>query len=332
MTTGTPTADGSPTLAGSSAAADLAPISQAAGYLAARSVEEAVAAMAAGARPVAGGTDLVVGSRQGKTPLPAALVGIHRIPGLATIEPLDGGALRIGALVTHAALLEHADIRERWTGLADAAAIVGSHATRANGTLGGNVMNASPAMDTGAPLLCHGAVAVLVGPGGTRRLHLDHLWTGPGQVAAGPDELLVGIDLPGPTDSPAARSGSGYVRLQYRRQMEIAIVGAAAVVELTGDTVSAARIAITALAPTIQRVPDAEAALVGTDGGDLAARAAADLAAAATRPISDVRGSAAYRTAMAAVVARRAIAVAVLRAREGAAAVTVPASDSTFGS
>ena len=302
----------------------------AASYLTATSVDEAVAAMAAGARPIAGGTDLVVGARHGKAPLPAALVGVHRVPGLSGITaPADGG-LSIGALVTHASIVTHPTVLAGFTGLADASAIVGSHATRANGTLGGNVMNASPAMDTGAPLLCHGAVAVLHGPDGVRRVALDELWTAPGRVSAAPSELLVAIELP----APQAGTGSAYVRLQYRRQMEIAIVGAGAVVTVTGGVVTQARIAIAALAPVIHRVPEAEAALVGsqvgTDAGAAAVVAAGRLAAEASRPISDVRGSADYRRAMAAVITRRAIAAALARAAGGA--IAVPASDSTYGS
>jgi len=301
-----------------------------ASYLTAHSVQEAVAALAAGARPVAGGTDLVVGARNGKAPLPVSLVGIHQIPGLAGIEGLADGVLRLGALASHEAILAHPGVLTRFTGLADACAIVGSHATRANGTIGGNVMNASPAMDTGAPLLCHGAVAVLHGPDGVRRVALDELWTAPGRVSAAPSELLVAIELP----VPQAGTGSAYVRLQYRRQMEIAIVGAGAVVTVTGGVVTQARIAIAALAPVIHRVPEAEAALVGsqvgTDAGAAAVVAAGRLAAEASRPISDVRGSADYRRAMAAVITRRAIAAALARAAGGA--IAVPASDSTYGS
>ncbi|MBI4943309.1 MAG: FAD binding domain-containing protein [Actinobacteria bacterium] len=298
-------------------------------YVEARDVATAVAAMSAGARPIAGGTDLVVGARHGKAPLPAALVGIHRIPGLGDVAPTDGGGLRIGALVTHATLMADPTVLASYPGLADASAIVGSHATRANGTLGGNVMNSSPAMDTGAPLLCHGGVAVLVGPVGERRVALADLWTGPGRSTAAPDELLVAVELDALPAGGA--SGSSYVRLQYRRQMEIAIVGAGAVVTLGADgTVTGAKVAITALAPVIHRVAESEAALVGTDGGFEAAKAAGAAAAAAARPISDVRGSADYRRAMAAVITRRAVLTAVRRAR--GESVPVPASDTTFGS
>ena len=97
--------------------------------------------------------------------------------------------------------------------------------------------------------------------------------------------------------------------------MEIAIVGATAVVVVDGGTVTDARIAMTALAPTIRRVPEAEAALGGSDGGEAAIAAASAAVSAAARPISDVRGSADYRRAMAAVIASRVIGTAIARAR-----------------
>ena len=186
-------------------------------------------------------------------------------------------------------------------------------------------MNASPAMDTGGPLLCLGATVRLRSATGERTLGLEELWTGPGQTVATPQELLTAVQVP----LPASGTGSAYVRLEYRRQMEIAVVGATAVVTIEGDRVTDARIAITALAPTIRRVPEAEAALAGTDGGAEAIAAAAEAAASAATPISDVRGSAAYRTAMAEVITRRAISAALTRARGGS--VPIPASPAMHG-
>ena len=140
---------------------------------------------------------------------------------------------------------------------------------------------------------------------------MAELWTGPGTTAADASELLVRLDLP----APGPTTGSAYVRLEYRRQMEIAVVGATAVVTVVAGTITDARVAITALAPTIRRVSAAETALTGTDGGDEAIAAAAATTAAAASPISDVRGSAEYRSAMAYVIARRAIVAALARAR-----------------
>ena len=294
-------------------------------FASAATLEDALDALGSGARPVAGGTDLVVGARQGKAPLPEAIVAIDRIDTLGGIVEVDGG-LRLGALVTHDEIVANRVVRERFTALADASAIVGSHATRAHGTIGGNVINASPAMDTGGPLLCFGASADLRSASGERALPLEEIWTGPGETAADPRELLVRVDVP----APAPTTGSAYVRLEYRRQMEIAVVGVTAVVRLDAGSVSDARVAITALAPTIRRVAEAEAALIGSDGGEEAIGAAARAAASGSSPITDVRSSAEYRSAMANVIARRAIVVALARAR--GEHVPIPASASTYTS
>jgi carbon-monoxide dehydrogenase medium subunit len=111
--------------------------------------------------------------------------------------------------------------------------------------------------------------------------------------------------------------------------MEIAIVGATAAVTLDGPEITSARVAITALAPTIRRVPEAEAALVGTDGGAEAVAAAAQAASDASRPISDVRGTEAYRRAMAAVITRRAVTAAIARAN--GTTIPIPASPALHG-
>ena len=293
-------------------------------FTAAASVDDVLAAMAEGARPVAGGTDLVVGSRQGKAPLPESIVAIHRIAELGGVVAASSG-LRLGALATHDEIVASADVRERFTALADASAIVGSHATRAQGTIGGNVMNASPAMETGGPLICFGGTATLRSLGSERVVALEDLFAGPGRTVAETGELLTAVNVPPQPE----RTGSCYLRLEYRRQMEIAVVGATAVVSLEDDRVSRARIAITALAPTIRRVPEAEAALVGSDGGDEAVEAAAAAVAAASLPISDVRASERYRRAMAAVIAGRAIRAALGRAR--GEQVPAPASPALHG-
>jgi CO/xanthine dehydrogenase FAD-binding subunit len=277
----------------------------------ASTIEEAVQKLGTGARPIAGGTDLVVGARQGKAPLPQSLIAIHRLQELRGVREGEEGSLRIGALVTHAELAAHPLVRSRLTALADACAIVGSHATRAFGTIGGNLMNSSPAMETGGPLLCLDSTVTLRSVAGARVLAIDELLAGPGRTTAAPSELLEEVRVPSMRES----TGSAYVRLEYRRQMEIAVVGATAVVRVEAGQVTHARVAITALAPTIRRVHEAEAALLGTDGGSEPIGRAAQAVAAASKPISDVRATADYRSAMAAVIGRRAIEAALARAR-----------------
>ena len=115
-------------------------------------------------------------------------------------------------------------------------------------------------METGAPLVVFGAEVELRSSGGSRTVAIESLWSGPGRTTAAPGEMVTGVRVPGPADG----SGSAYVRLEFRRSMEIAVVGAAALVTLAGDgTVADARVALTAVAPTIVRSPAAEAALRG---------------------------------------------------------------------
>ena len=251
------------------------------------------------ARPVAGGSDLVVAARQGRAALPESIVAIDRIAELARHE-IGAHALVLGALVSHEWLAGSAEVRASWTAVADASAIVGSPSTRGTGTIGGNLMNASPAAETTGPLIVLGASATLQASGGaSRTVAVAELATGPGRTIAAPGELLTTISVP----RPAAGSGSAYIRLEYRRAMEIAVVGAAA------------RVALTSVASTVVRAPAAEAVLVGGVADPATFRVAAEAAAGAASPIDDVRASADYRRAMLVVVVARTLAAAAARAR-----------------
>lgn len=281
------------------------------GFLAATTVAEAVAAKAAGATVVAGGSDLVVGARQGKSPLPDNLVSIDRVEEMSSIAATDDGGLRIGAVVTHAQIINNPTIVADYTALADGSALVGSPSTRNVGTLGGNVMNGSPAMDTGAPLVVMGATFELQSPGGSRVVSPTELWTGPGHTSAADDELLTACLLP-PND---ANSGTAYVRLEYRRAMEIAVVGAAAFVTVDPDgALTDLRVALTAVAPTIISV-DGLNELVGQPADAALLEQVAERAGATATPISDLRAGDRYRRHTVGVMAKRAIAAAAARAQ-----------------
>jgi len=276
-------------------------------------VDEALTALAdlgPDAGIVAGGTDIVVGARSGKKPLPQALVAIHRVSELEGIA--NGSGLRLGALVTHGQLETSELVRSRWSALSDAAALVGSPATRHVGTIGGNLCNASPAAEAASPLLVYGATVSLRSAAGSRTLPVSELILGPAKTALAPGEILTEVSVP----SPPARSGSAYVRLEYRQTMEIAVVGAAAFVALDGSgRVADAKVALTAVAPTCVRASAVEEALRGGEPSADSLAAAAALAAESARPIDDVRASAAYRSGMVPVIVRRALERAVERAR-----------------
>ena len=152
-------------------------------YLEPTNLEQARSMLAAnqGLRIVAGGTDLVVAARSGKASLPERLMAIHRLKELSGIHPDQGRGLRIGALTTHGDLEISDMVRDSWTALSDASALVGSPATRHVGTVGGNICNASPAMELGSPLLVFDAGVELASAEGVRSVPFSSFVTGPGR-------------------------------------------------------------------------------------------------------------------------------------------------------
>jgi CO/xanthine dehydrogenase FAD-binding subunit len=289
----------------------------------------AVLASDSEARTLAGGTDLVVGARQGRRALPSSLVQIDRLAELDR-QYVEDGTLVLGALTSHAWLASAHDVRYGWTALADASAIVGSPATRRTATLGGNLMNASPAAETVGPLVVFGAVSTLRSAAGSREVAVAELATGPGRTVARSDELLTEVRVP----ALPVRSGSAYIRLEYRAAMEIAVVGATAAITLDGPANADARIVdamvtLTAVAPTIVRAASAEALLLGRAPDRAAFRDAGAAAARSASPITDVRASADYRRAMIRIVVARALAAACGRA--AGVTIPIPASRWAYG-
>jgi CO/xanthine dehydrogenase FAD-binding subunit len=261
-----------------------------------------------------GGTDLIVGARSGKRPLPESILAIHRLSELRGIESSAAGGLKIGALTTHGDLEASVEVVRSWSALADAAALVGSPATRHLGTVGGNLCNASPAMELGSPLLVFDAWVELAAEGRKRRVPLGEFVLGPGRTSAATGELLTAVRLPRPPKR--LPTGSAYQRLEYRRAMEIAVVGAAALIAVDRrGRIQLARIALTAVAPTCIRASAAEELMLGKRADDQLVEEASRAAADAARPIDDVRASAAYRREMVAVIASRTITKAIARAR-----------------
>ncbi|MBW2282956.1 MAG: xanthine dehydrogenase family protein subunit M [Deltaproteobacteria bacterium] len=282
-------------------------------YEAPRSVQEAVALLAAdaGAKVLAGGTDLLVQMRTGAG-APAAFVDIKRIPELMRIE-VDGHGLRCGAAVPAAEICEHPTIRSLWPGLVEATDLIGSTQIQGRATWCGNLCNASPAADTVPALIAARAQVVITGPTGERTLAVEEVCTAPGRTVRANDELVTEFRVP----SPAPRSSDAYLRLIPRSEMDIAVVGAGVSMTVdAGGIVTAARVALGAVAPTVLVVDGAARALVGSTLDDSALSAAAAAASEAANPIDDKRGTAAYRKQVAGVLTKRAARIAYERARE----------------
>jgi len=282
-------------------------------FIAPATLAEAVAAMAGaggGARALAGGTDLMAQMRAGRLQ-PGLIVDLKRIPELLGVRA-DGGGFIIGAATPCAVLGEHSALTRAWPGVVEAACLIGSTQVQGRASLGGNLCNASPAADSVPALVAAGASCLIAGPGQPREVPVETLQSGPGRHSLQPGELLVAIRLP----ARPAHSGDAYLRLIPRTEMDIAVVGAAVSLTLDGQgLVSAARVALGAVAPTTLRVDEAADALIGTRLDEPALVRLESAARAACRPIDDKRGTADYRTKVAGVLARRAALIAYERAR-----------------
>ncbi len=282
-------------------------------YEAPTTVADAVRLMQAdpAARPLAGGTDLLVQYHTGLR-RPSAFIDLKRIPELVGIA-IDGEGMRLGAATMAAEICEDPEAARLWPGLVEAVGLLGSTQIQGRATVGGNLCNGSPAADTTCSLLVNRARAVIAGPEGEREVDVEDFVTGPGQTVLGPGEVLVALLLP----RPAPRTADAYLRLIPRSEMDIAAAGAGASLTLDEDgTCTAARVAIGAVAPRAVLVPAAAEALVGTTVDDAACVRAGEAASAAARPIDDKRGSAAYRKTVVGVLTRRAAAIAAARARQ----------------
>ncbi len=267
------------------------------------------------ARPLAGGTDLVVQMKENATKFaaPAHIVSLLRVPELGGIEFSESEGLRIGAGATMAQVADSPIIRERYRAIAEGAALVGSIQTMNMATVGGNLCNAAPSADIAPPLLAFEAEAVIVGPSGRRKLALEEFFLGPGKTALAADELLAEVRVP----SPPPGTGSAYDRHTPRKQMDIAVVGVAAALTMAGERIERARVALGAVAPTPVRAPQAEAALEGQAPSDEQFARGAEVSAAECSPIADVRGSAEFRRHIVRVMTERMLREALDRARSG---------------
>lgn len=276
------------------------------------------AAIAAGAggvtRYLAGGTDVLVQLRAGMV-TPDDLIDLKAIPGTdAVLREADGG-WRIGVAVPGAALRAHDALRADWPGVVEGMNLVGSTQVQGRATLAGNLCNGSPAADSVPGLVAAGALAEVTGPAGVRQIAVEAIPAGPGRTVLAPGEIVSAILLP----PRGAGGGDAYRRFIPRTEMDIAVVGCAVNLRVADGRVTEARVALGAVAPTVILVPEAAEAIIGTTLDAATLDSLADLASSAARPITDKRGTAAFRTQVAGVLARRVALAAFIRATGGQA-------------
>lgn len=280
-------------------------------YLKAENLPHAVELLgqqAGRAKLLAGGTDLIVDMRE-RRQTPQALIDISMVRELQAVA-LDDRSVQIGAGVTIAELLAHPAVKAELQALWEACIWFADLLTRNKATIGGNIANASPGADLVVPLLALEASVILVSKGGERTLALHDFLQGPRRTAMKPGELLTEVVVP-----RRMIPGQRYEKLGLKHGGAIAVVSVATLMAAEDGRCGRVRIALGAVAPKPFRAREAERALEGQFfSPDLAGRAA-DLAAEASSPITDVRGSAEYRRAMVKVLVRRGLLGAWQQAR-----------------
>lgn len=273
-------------------------------YIAPQSLGEALETLGKqtkGTHVIAGGTDLVPRMRS-RMVEPTLLVDL-RLLSLDGIEMLDKW-IRIGASTTHTDILESDLLAEHCYALVEATKEIAGPPVRNRGTIGGNLVNASPAADLAPPLLVYDAIVVLAKANSEREISLSEFFTAPGETVLAPGEIMTEVRIP----IIPPKTASSFIKLGKRKAMAISVVSVAA--RLTLDDVgkiSHARIALGSVAPTPLQAVKAEGVLEGLTPSEAIFAEAGQVASTESSPISDIRASGEYRKKMVAVLTRRAL-------------------------
>jgi carbon-monoxide dehydrogenase medium subunit len=276
-------------------------------YRRATSLDDALKAIASGdAKVLAGGMSLLPLMKL-RLAAPATLVDIGRLTELKGVRKLDDGRIAIGALTTYAELMDSP--ARHYALLRDAVPNIGDVQVRNRGTVGGSIAHADPASDLPACLLALDAELVARSSSGERTMPVDGFLQGAFTTGLQPDEILTEIRLPGPRDD----AGSAYVSLQNPAS-GYAMVGVAAVV-FSGDGggIATANVALTGVSDIAYRAQAVESALAGSDGSSAVISAAGEHATDGVIVNEDIHADRDYRSHMAVIYTRRAIAAALAR-------------------
>lgn len=259
------------------------------------------------ARIIAGGTDMLIELERGLRPEVDTLVDISRVPGLDSIRRDEDDVIHLGPLVTHNQCVDSEWILRYARPLAQACWEVGAPQIRNRGTVAGNLITASPANDTITPLIALEAAVTLRSVRGERTVPLSAFYTGVRGTVMAPDEIMTDIAFRGLRPDERGM----FIKVGLRKVQAISVVNVVVLLKLAeneaGYQAQAARIALGAVAPTIIRASEAEAYLESRLMDEAALVEIAALAAAAARPIDDIRGPAEYRSEMVRVATLRAL-------------------------
>jgi carbon-monoxide dehydrogenase medium subunit len=257
-------------------------------------------AESAGARLIAGGTDLLVQMKKRRDPGPPALISLRGIEELRRIDA--DKSIRIGSCAPLDEVARHPKVKEWFTALAHSIDVLGSRQIRNVATLGGNLCNASPGADTAPPLLVYGAHIEVRAVGGTRSIPVDEFFVGPGQTSLGPGEIVSAVVI----DRPSTYTRSVFVR-KGRVMMDLAIASLAVLFEMDGGICRGARVAAGAVAPVPLRLKRVEALMEGSSLDDATLSRAQALAGVEISPITDLRSTEEYRRDLIGVFLGRAV-------------------------
>jgi carbon-monoxide dehydrogenase medium subunit len=240
---------------------------------------------------------------------PGHLVDVNRIPELSGISESDGW-LRIKAVSRHAEIARSEVVKATYPAMATAAPLIADPIVRNMGTMAGSLAHGDPAGDWGSVMLAMGGQVVAASTAGERVIAVDDLLVSNFNTSLRPDELITEVRVP----SPAPRSGGTYLKLE-RKVGDFATVGVAVHLTLDDGHIAGAGIGLTSVGPRNIKAAEAEAALAGAEPTEEAFAEAARLAAGAAQPVTDVRGSAAYKRHVVEVFVRRGLARALEIAR-----------------
>ena len=281
------------------------------------SIDEAVKTLASNGdnvRILAGGTDMLVQMRAGRRTAPL-VVDIKGIPELNAVSYDASKGLTLGAAVPCYKIYQDKTLSEAYPGLMDSASLIGGIQIQGRASIGGNICNAAPSGDAIPAVIALGGVCNVAGPNGNREILVEDFCTAPGQNALQNGELLVSISIP----APQANSGASYLRFIPRNEMDIAVagVGSSVVLDSSGQNFVSARISLASVAPTPVFAKEAGDSLAGKAVSEESIQQASELAQAAAKPISDMRGTIRQRTHLIGVLTRRTLNNAIERARGG---------------